>query len=47
MESGAPEAGWLGSLRGLADGVVGSVHDRLHLLAAELHEDRTCIRRPN
>jgi uncharacterized membrane protein YqjE len=38
MESGAP--GLLGSLRGFADGFLGSVHHRLELLALELHEEK-------
>lgn len=41
METGAPGfSGLLGSLRGLADGLIGSAHDRLELLAVELHEEK-------
>jgi uncharacterized membrane protein YqjE len=40
MENSAPGRGLLGSLRGLADGMVGSVHDRLQLLAIELEEEK-------
>ena len=41
METRAPgPSGLLGSLRGLADGVIGSAHDRLELLAVELHEEK-------
>lgn len=41
MESRAPgPSGLLGNLRGLADGLIGSAHDRLELLAAELHEEK-------
>jgi uncharacterized membrane protein YqjE len=37
-ETGSP--GLLGSLRGLADGLLGSAHDRLELVAIELHEEK-------
>jgi uncharacterized membrane protein YqjE len=37
-EPGSP--GLLGSLRGLIDGLIGSAHDRLELLAVELHEEK-------
>jgi uncharacterized membrane protein YqjE len=41
METPAPGAsGWLGSLRGLADGLLGSVYDRVELLSVELQEER-------
>lgn len=41
MESRLPgPSGLLGSVRSLADGVLGSVHDRLELLALELHEEK-------
>ncbi len=41
METRAPgPSGLLGSLRGLADGLIGSAHDRLELLAVELHEEK-------
>jgi uncharacterized membrane protein YqjE len=33
-------SGLLGSLRGLADGLLGSAHDRLELVAIELHEEK-------
>lgn len=33
-------SGLLGSLRGLADGLLGSAHDRLELLTVELHEEK-------
>jgi uncharacterized membrane protein YqjE len=33
-------SGLLGSLRGLADGLIGSAHDRLELLAVELQEEK-------
>jgi uncharacterized membrane protein YqjE len=33
-------SGLLGSLRGLADGLLGSAHDRLELLTIELHEEK-------
>jgi uncharacterized membrane protein YqjE len=33
-------SGLLGSLRGLADGLLGSAHDRLELLTLELHEEK-------
>lgn len=34
-------SGLLGSLRGFADGLLGSVHDRVELLSLELHEEKT------
>src|SRR4030095_10314367 len=41
METRAPgSSGLLGRLRGLADGLIGSAHDRLELLAVELHEEK-------
>lgn len=41
METDAPAPpGLLGSIRGLADGLVGSVHDRLELAAIELQEEK-------
>jgi uncharacterized membrane protein YqjE len=41
MDTRGPGAsGLLGSLRGLADGLIGSAHDRLELLAIELHEEK-------
>ena len=41
METHVPSpSGLLGSLRGFADSVVGSVHDRLELLSLELHEEK-------
>jgi uncharacterized membrane protein YqjE len=41
METRAPgSSGLLGSLRSLADGLIGSAHDRLQLLAVELHEEK-------
>jgi uncharacterized membrane protein YqjE len=41
METRAPgSSGLLGSLRGFADGLIGSAHDRLELLAVELHEEK-------
>jgi uncharacterized membrane protein YqjE len=41
MDFGAPgSSGLLGSLRGFADGVVGSVQDRFELLSLELHEEK-------
>jgi uncharacterized membrane protein YqjE len=41
MEPRAPgSSGLLGSLRSLADGLIGSAHDRLELLALELHEEK-------
>ncbi len=40
-ESRVPSpSGLLGSLRGFADGLIGSAHDRLELLAVELHEEK-------
>ncbi len=32
--------GLIGSLREFVDGIIGSVHDRLDLLAVELHEEK-------
>jgi uncharacterized membrane protein YqjE len=40
METRAPASGLLGSLRALLDGLLGSAHDRLELLALELHEEK-------
>jgi uncharacterized membrane protein YqjE len=41
MDSRAPgSSGLLGNLRGFADGLLGSAHDRLELLAVELHEEK-------
>lgn len=41
METRAPgPSGLLGNLRGFADGLIGSAHDRLELLAVELHEEK-------
>lgn len=41
MEPRLPDTpGLLGSLRGLADGLLGSAHDRLELLTIELHEEK-------
>jgi len=41
METRVPgPSGLLGSLRGFADGLIGSAHDRLELLAVELHEEK-------
>jgi uncharacterized membrane protein YqjE len=41
LESRLPGAsGLLGAVRGFADGVVGSIHDRLQLLALELNEEK-------
>ena len=41
MESRTPgSSGLLGNLRGFADGLIGSAHDRLELLAVELHEEK-------
>lgn len=41
MDSRAPgSSGLLGNLRGFADGLIGSAHDRLELLAVELHEEK-------
>lgn len=37
---GSGSVGLLGSLRGFADGLLGSAHDRLQLLAVELHEEK-------
>jgi uncharacterized membrane protein YqjE len=41
MDTHAPgPSGLLGSLRGFADGLLGSVHDRVELLSIELHEEK-------
>ncbi len=41
MESREPgPSGLLGNLRGFADSLIGSAHDRLELLAVELHEEK-------
>src|SRR5690349_11267861 len=41
MDTHAPSpSGLLGSLRGFADGLLGSVHDRVELLSIELHEEK-------
>ena len=41
MDTPAPgPSGLLGSLRGLADGLIGSVHDRIELIAVELQEEK-------
>lgn len=42
METQQPpsSSGLLGSLRGLADGLLGSVHDRVELLSVELQEEK-------
>jgi uncharacterized membrane protein YqjE len=41
VESRAPgPSGLLGNLRGFVDGLLGSAHDRLELLAVELHEEK-------
>ena len=41
MDLHAPgSSGLLGSVRAFADGVLGSVHDRIELLAVELHEEK-------
>jgi len=41
MEQRAPgSSGLLGNLRGFADGLIGSAHDRLQLLAVELQEEK-------
>ena len=40
METRAPASGLIGSLRRLADSLIGSAHDRLELLALELHEEK-------
>src|SRR5689334_16071408 len=41
MEAHLPgSSGLLGSLRGFADGLIGSAHDRLELLAIELQEEK-------
>jgi uncharacterized membrane protein YqjE len=40
MDVSAPgSSGLLGSLRGFADGVIGSLQDRFELLSIELHEE--------
>jgi uncharacterized membrane protein YqjE len=49
METRAPgSSGLLGSLRSFADGLLGSVHDRVELLSLELQEEKfrliqTCL----
>jgi uncharacterized membrane protein YqjE len=41
MEGRAPASGGLlGSLRGLADGLLGSAQERLELISIELHEEK-------
>ena len=40
MSSQLPPSGLLGSLRGLATGLLGSVHDRVELISIELHEEK-------
>src|ERR1051326_2528060 len=41
MDTPAPgSSGLLGSLRGFADGLIGTVHDRIELVAVELHEEK-------
>lgn len=40
VSSQLPTNGLLGSLRGFADGFLGSVHDRFELLSVELHEEK-------
>src|SRR5207248_1856103 len=41
MDTPAPgSSGLLGSLRGFADGLLGSVHDRVELFSLELHEEK-------
>lgn len=41
METREPSpSGLLGNLRGFADSLIGSAHDRLELLAVELHEEK-------
>jgi uncharacterized membrane protein YqjE len=40
VSSPVPPSGLLGSLRGFADGLLGSVHDRFELLSVELHEEK-------
>lgn len=41
MDTHAPgPSGLLGSLRGFADGLLGSVHDRVELLSIELQEEK-------
>ena len=41
MDTHAPgSSGLLGSLRGFADGLLGSVHDRFELLSVELQEEK-------
>jgi hypothetical protein len=42
MDAGAPSStGLLGSLRGFADGLLGSAHDRLELLASSCTRKNT------
>lgn len=40
MEVRAPATGLLGSLRGLTDNLLSSAHERIELLALELHEEK-------
>jgi len=41
METRAPSSsGLLGSVRTFAEGLIGTAHDRLELLAVELHEEK-------
>lgn len=40
METQPGSSGILGSVREFADGLVGSLHDRIELLAVELHEEK-------
>jgi uncharacterized membrane protein YqjE len=41
MDTQAPSpSGLLGSLRGFADGLLGTIHDRVELLSIELHEEK-------
>lgn len=41
MDAPEPSSiGLLGSLRGFADGLIGSAHDRIELLAVELQEEK-------
>lgn len=41
MDPQAPgPSGLLGSLRGFADGLLGSIHDRVELFSIELHEEK-------
>ncbi len=37
---GSGSSGLLGSLRGFADGLIGTVHDRLELVSVELQEEK-------